>query len=333
MARINASCPHCGEKFSLIPSMIGKVAECSACGESFTVKRDLPKKKNTGKIIFFAIFILLGVSLPFLLAGKDELKEAIVENQNEIFAEPGFLLNVENNSIYEDSPFEVEDQWTYKPIAKTYPNIAGMYPLLAANANLEGEKLHYKAEFDSVSGWDKMAYKAVWNLAPALYSGEYDVYLRYGAVIDQVDNGVRLKIAGQTVSALIQNTGAENRFARQKMGTVKLKKGESYQAVVEATYIEEDTEACSINAFEIVPSKSPFRWFDTAQNKWSESIPRSLRLSSKTTDQRPPVQFIKGKKKGFVIMTTLAFKKNSDYLRDFVKHKESLGYKFKLLLI
>ena len=331
MSQIKTNCPHCHQQFSLDKTAVGQVAECDNCQTDFTVTATMPKKKSHLKtFMLFFVIICLGTTLPFILANKDEIQKA-VQKKEPVLSPEQTLLHVTKGPQFEAAQQNAKDSSPYLAIAKTYPNFAGVYPLLAGNAKLEGTELYHDLQTETIKNWTNLRSTAKWKMAPATHTGKYDVYVRYSATPDLVENGIKVTVAGQTVSTMIRNTGGFDRFARRKLGTIKLKKGQSYEAILRATFIEEDTTICHVNAVEITPSQSPYRWFDTAKNEWSTAIPRSFRLSSKTANQQAPVQFIKNGPKTYVIITTLEFKKYSKKLKTFIKHKESLGYTVELI--
>ncbi|MFC4994927.1 hypothetical protein [Rubritalea tangerina] len=234
------------------------------------------------------------------------------------------LLNVTENSIYSPSPATPKNQWEYARVAATYPNDAGMYPLLAGDAQIIGDSPQYSYDHDIIQGWNNPNDSLQWQLGPAKFHATYDVYAHYKGHGNFIGNTFAVKIGTKQLRAKVEDTSGK--FKGLKIGSISLNRGDTPTVQLSVTKLNATAELFDFKALEIVPNKSQHRWFDPARSTWRTDIPSYLRYGAKTPDTAPPAHLIKDGPKGYAIVTTEAITQNSKELAHFIAHKNSLGY-------
>lgn len=253
-----------------------------------------------------------------------------VNGQKNSIGAANSLHNITNRSIFDPSPVQVENQWQYGRVARTYANDAGMYPLLAGNAEIASSSsaatLIYDLDKDLTINWTQSSDKLIWKIGEAVRSTTYNVYAYYGADNACSGNTFSIKVGDQVLNHQFATTGGYGNIHQRLVGQVTLTKGEAETVEMVATKINSGTGLLDLRGVEIVPQKTAQRWFNVVNGQWTREIPKSLRFNGTMGDPAPPAQLIKGGPKGYAIITTNAIRDKSKKLATFVEHKKALGY-------
>ena len=107
-----------------------------------------------------------------------------------------------------------------------------MIILTAKDARVHGEKLRHEPEphKDTIGYWANANDWVEWNFSVP-HAGKFEVELLQGAGKNSGGAAVEVTVDGQTLTAVIQETGHFQRFVPRAIGTVKLQQGAANLAI------------------------------------------------------------------------------------------------------
>ena len=308
-----------------ISAKVTKASQQSPVQEKKQVKRTEKKKSKAPLFLVPAALAAIAAGAYFTLVkpnsanADSSLPTVEMSSEEKDYAEKAIIVPQEELPPAFSQPF-INGQPDYPNIAR--PNNFGVIELVAGIGKAEGGLKHHK--WTHFSDWNSPKHAALWEVEIPK-AGEYEIRYNGALAEKNPENRIEVSVAGQTVSSKVVSTGDWRKYRQHSVGTINFDKAGKFTLKVKGNPIKPGTHLMDLKAVSLHPTNTP-RSFDFIENKWDNEVPHMYRADfGFNVGSRPYDK--KMERKGYAIFTTKNLQSNLKELKNFVAHKEALGFK------